>query len=896
MNVQPFCFVEQSDFVLRFASGVREDRRLRIDALHELVPGAPGSEELLKTLTAAAGTTWWCALRPKSQRLHLATAAEAKQYSGAAGIQRWLGAPGNAAETPGWCAAADAATGQSPTAGRWVALAAAPEAYQQGLAAFTAAGSRPAGCLAASLLTAGALAATAPETVLLLELGETTSFALAVDRGGIRGVAPISLSRGTVAEAVQAELGLKFRGAADKLFFNPDYDFGDVAAGIANRLLGVLKSEIAPLLSEFKPRVLGCVSLGARQQWLPAQLGSVLGLGPFAPDVKGWCDRTGIHFASPAIEMAAGSGWLAAFHALHEHLLAAGPARNWQSEWRAVDALTAGAAVSASPATVGTARSVAVVKSPPPPAPAKAAAPAAPAPAKTTLAATAPTIPPAPAAAAATPATSNPGATANKPMAPFPLIRPATEPARAPADRASGSSSVAYPAKPKGAAAPATPPSTEPPHAAATPPVAAAGAGARGRKLILIGVAAVVVLVLFAAVIFRSQSKAAALAAEKQKTEQRLLAEQERARLAEQKAREAAEAGGKTERELSEKLLAAEQARAEAQKEALAQAAARLANARGSATITTEPAGATVALGHLPPRPSPASFVDIKTGRYEAVITLAGYDESRLTVDVIENATAAPTPVALVRALGSLEVITQPAGVDFEIKPAHQLMVAPDARRTGKTPATFDDLAPGDYVVTLTRDGWAPRAETLNVARAGTARVNWTLPTGLLRLTSTPAGATVHRRGQQLGTTPFELKEQPAGAVEFELRRPEYDQPVVVQGEIQPGEVLELNGAFSAADRIYRAGEFDQAPEASNDKPPVLPYYLTMEKGRIEIELTVLRDGTTKAYQVRQATNHDYAKYCFDALKKWKFKPATLRGRPVNARITVPFSFKGTNG
>jgi hypothetical protein len=880
MNAQPFCFVEQSEFALRLAAGVRQDRKLRIDGLQEFVPGSPGLEGALKALTATAGITWWRSLRPKSQQLHLASASEANQYPGAAGIQAWLRLPSAAAPAPSWCAAADAATGLAAAAGRWVAVTASGEAYEQSLTAFTAAGSNPSGSFSGTLLSVGAVAASAGSSVLVLELGEATSHALVVDRGGLRGAAAIGLQRGSIAAAVQGELGLKFRGAADKLFFNPDYDFTDVAAKIAGRLLGTVKPELDPLLAEFKPGALYCSLFGARQQWLTTQLAAALGLPVFSPDLKAWSASAGLEFAGAELETLAGPGWLPVLRAAQA--LVTGSAASWRCEWRSLDSLAA--------AVLATPKPVESAKPPPAPAPSKAAA----APATARPAEPAPKTPPKPAAPAVpakVPEKTEPAPAGKKPVAPFPLVRPATEPAPAPAGRGPAGSSVAYPAKPDRAKEPAAAPAPSP---AATP--APRPAGPQRQKLLLIGVAAVVVLVVLGGLFFRARSNAEALAAEKQKTEQRLQAEQERARLAEQKAREAAEARGKTERELSEKLQAAEQARAEAQKEALAQAAARLANARGSITITTEPAGATVALGSLPPRPSPATFTDIKTGRYEAVITLAGYDEAKLPVEVMENAAGTAGPVALVRALGSLAIATQPAGVDFEVKPAHALMVAPDARRTGKTPVTIDDLVAGDYVVTLTRDGWAPHSETVSVARGGTARVSWGLPTGLLRVTSNPAGATIQRHGQQVGTTPLELKEQPTGAVEFELHRPEYDQPVVVKGEILAGEVLELNGVFPPADRIYNPGEVDREPEASNDKAPVLPYYLTLDKGRIEIELIVLSDGTTKGFRVRQTTNADYAKYCIDALKKWRFKPATLKGRPVHARIVVPFTFKASGG
>ena len=71
--------------------------------------------------------------------------------------------------------------------------------------------------------------------------GETAGKLWRVTAAGITGVRDVPAGFGQIFDAVQAELGLKFRAAASKLFFNDRYDFGDAAEKIAGRVGGGLK-------------------------------------------------------------------------------------------------------------------------------------------------------------------------------------------------------------------------------------------------------------------------------------------------------------------------------------------------------------------------------------------------------------------------------------------------------------------------------------------------------------------------------------------------------------------------------------------------------------------------------------------------------------------------------
>lgn len=392
---------------------------------------------------------------------------------------------------------------------------------------------------------------------------------------------------------------------------------------------------------------------------------------------------------------------------------------------------------------------------------------------------------------------------------------------------------------------------------------------------------------------FKARSEEAALALQKQQTEARIKAEQEKARLAEQKAQEEADARRKMETEMAAKLSVAEEARQKAEAEAQAQVQARLASARGSLVIATEPSGALVTVGALPARRSPVTFHDLKIGHYSVVITMPRYEEKRLDFEIQEGVTNEPPVISLVRLAGAVELTSQPAGAQYEVHPSGVLMVAPEDRHSGATPATVNDLPPGEYEVTFTREGWAPHRETVSIAKNQTVHLNWTFPNGVVKLESTPAGATVLREGTKLGVTPLTVGDVPSGDVKYQLVLENYD-PVFVDGRIENGATLELSAQFRPEDRYYSVGELDHKPEASNTKQPELPYYLTLENGKVELQFAVMRDGSLRDVHVLSSTNKDFNKYCIAAVSKWQFKPGTKNGTPVNTRMTVPFAFKGS--
>ncbi len=852
--------------------------------------------------------------------------------------------------SPAWLAAVSAREGSAPGAGPWLATLTSAEGQAAAATLLDSLAVKPTRTLSATLSTAGAIATTVSAPIWLLEIGELGSTALLISRDGVLAAGPVSLNLDRIAEAVQAELGLKFRGSAIKLFFNPVYDYSDVGPKIAARLAASVKPELAALRGTHSaPIALACSGLPAAQHWFSAQLAVALELAAFAPETK----SLGLSFATPELEASVSPAWFG-FLRLAGSSQATSPGP-WDAAWIKLDTIALPAAPkppAPAPAPVPVAAPAPTPKPAPAPAPAAPTAPKPAAPAPITAASIAskpvaprpapgvtpapfplpdavlsasrkPAAPAAPAAAAVVPPAREPVAPAPaakpvmvKPTAPAPAPTPAPAPVKAPVKAAApltpapaaaptpkpaaASSAASYSPKPASPEKPAAPKKSPPPVPVSvnTLPMAELPPPRPFFKnpVALITLAVIVLLGLGGYFIVQSQKTAASLAAEKARTDQRLQDEIAKNRLSEKKAHDETEARKKLEQESARKVADAEAGRQRAEAEARASAAARLSNARGTLVIATDPAGAMITVGTLAPRPSPATFSDLKIGKYPVSIALSLYDTAQLELEVKEDATTDTGVIKLNKILGSLELVTEPDGVAYEVKPANAMIVMPDARRTGRTPGTLTDLIPGDYTVTFVRDGWMPQVENVTIVRDSTAHVKGLFPNGIVKISSKPAGAVVTRDGVRLGVTPLTLNDQQPGDATYQLTLAGYaTEPVT--GRIVGGQVLEFAPALEVYDHISKLSELDQPPKVLAAVQPKVPYEfrLARKSAKVNVELTVTRDGSTKDLVILPGSDHSLSAACLTAAAQWKFHPGSIHGRAANVRMIVPFSIEPTD-
>ncbi|MEO6874865.1 MAG: PEGA domain-containing protein [Opitutaceae bacterium] len=936
------CFLEQTDFSLLLARSAAGVQPLRLEALQEVpLADAAALNAAVREVFASESASVVCALRPKPRLLHLATADDARLNPGLAGARQFATTlPTLSSLPPGWLAAAQARDGVAPGSAPWLMSVTSAEGQAAATTLLDTLQLKTVRRVSATLNTAGAFASNVAAPTWLLEIGELSSHALLISADGVLAAGLVSLNLERIAEAVQAELGLKFRGSAIKLFFNPVYDYNDVGPKIAARIAAALKSELAALRgANPAPVALACAGLPAAQHWFTTQLAAALELAPIVPPAV-----SGLTFASPELEATISPAWFGFLR-----LIATGGTGAWESEWLKLDTIALPVATKApaptpapAPAPAPVVRTPAAVIAPPAPklapvTPASAPAPVAPKPVAPKPAVPAPfPMPdsnPAPRAAAATPAakpaataapapTPTPAAPAPKLIAPKPVTpipapapakaapAPASAPAKptpAPASKpgatakpASTPSAVSYSSKTIGAekSAAAAPKKTTPPPPVALPvntlPMAELPPSKplRKNKAVLVVVALLLVFGIGGYFFVQWQSKEAArLNDEKARAEQRLQVEIAKTRAVEAKAHAEAEARKKLEAEVAQKLADAEAGRQRAETDARQQTAARLANARGALTIESDPAGAMVTVGDLSPRPTPASYTDLKIGKYPVSIALPLYDTAQLELEVKDGGTTDSGVVKLVKILGSLELITEPSGVAYEVKPANALFVAADSRRTGHTPDTLTDLIPGDYTVTFVREGWMPQVETATIARDVTAHVKGVFPNGIVKISSKPAGAVVSRDGVRAGVTPLTLSDQQPGEANYVLTLPGYA-PEPVTGRIVGGQELDLSPTLELYDHLSKLSDLDQPPKVLTTVQPKIPYEfrLARKSAQVNIELTVTRDGTPKDLVVLPGSDRTLSAACLTAAAQWKFRPGSLHGKPANVRMIVPFA------
>jgi TonB family protein len=315
-------------------------------------------------------------------------------------------------------------------------------------------------------------------------------------------------------------------------------------------------------------------------------------------------------------------------------------------------------------------------------------------------------------------------------------------------------------------------------------------------------------------------------------------------------------------------------------------------DARGAINIATDPTGATIAIGDMPPRISPALFTDLKLGNYPVTITLPNYEPTILNIEVKENETADPGVVKLAHQTGSLELTSEPAGASYTVRSANNMLLLNTEGLTGTTPATLNQLPIGDYIVTFSREGFQPHSDTVTVSHDVPAQSSWKFVNGNVLVTSTPSGATVTANdGSVLGVTPVTINNVLPGDITYTLTLDGYD-PATITGKIEGGKTNTIDATLLSVNRLANLADLDAQPQPIEQPQPVISERTIHDSGVVEIDFTVDRSGNTKDLTVVKNTtnNPEIERLCLDAISKWKYKPGLIDDKPVNVRLKVPFA------
>lgn len=191
--------------------------------------------------------------------------------------------------------ACDVATGRAPAgddASGWLLTGMTAEAVEAATSrlatlGLTAAATAPG--LVADLGAVTELVRGTPAVVAVWEPGESGGRVWLVSEAGVLAARETAAGFAEVFEAVQTELGLKFRTAATKLFFNGNYEFGEAAGRIAGRVAPALKASLeGEGVSAFH-----VAGLPAAQLWFARAAATALGLPSWAPEASAIAGRYG---------------------------------------------------------------------------------------------------------------------------------------------------------------------------------------------------------------------------------------------------------------------------------------------------------------------------------------------------------------------------------------------------------------------------------------------------------------------------------------------------------------------------------------------------------------------------------------------------------------------------
>lgn len=151
----------------------------------------------------------------------------------------------------------------------------------------------------------------------------------------------------------------------------------------------------------------------------------------------------------------------------------------------------------------------------------------------------------------------------------------------------------------------------------------------------------------------------------------------------------------------------------------------------------------------------PAQVQGLPVGTYQVIAQRKDWKITN-NVSISRNATATNI---IEFAYGTLEVTSAPTGLKFLVNGAE----------AGSTPATLHDIKPGEYALTII-DGENSQNASVTVDPRGTARQGFVFHYGALQLSTTPSGATVIRKGKEIGKTPLMLDHVLASGDEFQFQ------------------------------------------------------------------------------------------------------------------------------
>ena len=213
----------------------------------------------------------------------------------------------------------------------------------------------------------------------------------------------------------------------------------------------------------------------------------------------------------------------------------------------------------------------------------------------------------------------------------------------------------------------------------------------------------------------------------------------------------------------------------------------------------------------------------------------------------------------------------------------------------------------GRHKVRVAIDGYAPAELSLDIT-AGTApppiRFSLEPVTALLSVTSSPAGATVRLDGKPIGVSPISGATVPPGRHELRVEKAGYE-PSIQRINAVAGEPLDIRARLARATAeevpdprpvqgalVALDGTVSPPRKISGDPPPYPDEARRVNLvGTVKVEMIVNENGEPTDLRVVGSAGEILDRAVVNAVRAWKYEPATKDGVRVQVRWSYQHSY-----
>jgi eukaryotic-like serine/threonine-protein kinase len=267
-----------------------------------------------------------------------------------------------------------------------------------------------------------------------------------------------------------------------------------------------------------------------------------------------------------------------------------------------------------------------------------------------------------------------------------------------------------------------------------------------------------------------------------------------------------------------------------------------------------------------------------------------------------------PTPVAAL-APAAFRIESEPSGAEVWL----------DDRSRGTAPVALPDLQPGRHKIRVEAAGYAPAELSLEIppgAPPPPLRFVMEPVAARIAVTSEPPGARVQLDGRAVGSTPLEPMAIPPGRHRVQVDKAGFS-PFSREVVTRLGEGLEVNATLAPVSPALSGlptppttlasawvAEGDLVSLGSGVKPPKkvsgdsAPYPEIARRmgmlGTVGVEMIVDEQGVPQDLRIAESAGQVLDRAVLDAMRNWRFEPATKNGVKVKVRWHQRQSFVAT--